>query len=252
MTTLRRVRAALNPALDIDGVLLTMYDERTNLGAQVAANVREFFKEKVFETVIPRNVRLARGAEPRAAGDGLRREIARRGGVHRARARIPGKRHVPHSHDAETPRHEESSRQRRSAVAVKPRGSYGKTTCTWQRPQRAHPRRAGRAAGPRTTEVDVDRISPERAPAASSHSRTRASTSWHSRSRATASSSRSWCGRSTTAIASSPASAAGARRSAPGSPACRSSSRTWPPARRAAARDGAHREHPARRPESHR
>jgi chromosome partitioning protein len=40
-------------------VLLTMYDERTNLGAQVAANVREFFKEKVFQTVIPRNVRLA-------------------------------------------------------------------------------------------------------------------------------------------------------------------------------------------------
>jgi chromosome partitioning protein len=59
MTTQRRVRAGLNPTLDVDGVLLTMYDERTNLGAQVAANVREFFKEKVFTTVIPRNVRLA-------------------------------------------------------------------------------------------------------------------------------------------------------------------------------------------------
>ncbi len=59
MTTLRRVRAGLNPTLEVDGVLLTMYDERTNLGAQVAANVREFFKEKVFHTVIPRNVRLA-------------------------------------------------------------------------------------------------------------------------------------------------------------------------------------------------
>ncbi len=59
MTTLRRVRAGLNPTLDVDGVLLTMYDERTNLGAQVAANVREFFKDKVFQTVIPRNVRLA-------------------------------------------------------------------------------------------------------------------------------------------------------------------------------------------------
>jgi len=59
MTTLRRVRAGLNPTLDVDGVLLTMYDERTNLGAQVASNVREFFKEKVFQTVIPRNVRLA-------------------------------------------------------------------------------------------------------------------------------------------------------------------------------------------------
>ena len=48
MTTLRRVRAGMNPALDVDGVLLTMYDERTNLGQQVADEVREFFKEKVF------------------------------------------------------------------------------------------------------------------------------------------------------------------------------------------------------------
>jgi chromosome partitioning protein len=56
--TMRRVRAALNPGLDIEGVLLTMFDERTNLGQQVATDVREFFKEKVFRTVIPRNVRL--------------------------------------------------------------------------------------------------------------------------------------------------------------------------------------------------
>ena len=56
--TMRRVRAALNPALDIEGVLLTMFDERTNLGQQVATDVRSFFKEKVFRTVIPRNVRL--------------------------------------------------------------------------------------------------------------------------------------------------------------------------------------------------
>src|SRR5437867_1299686 len=56
--TMRRVRAALNPALDIEGVLLTMFDERTNLGQQVATDVRNFFKEKVFRTVIPRNVRL--------------------------------------------------------------------------------------------------------------------------------------------------------------------------------------------------
>jgi chromosome partitioning protein len=59
VATLRRVRAALNPALDIEGVLLTMNDERTNLGQQVARDVREFFKEKVYRTVIPRNVRLA-------------------------------------------------------------------------------------------------------------------------------------------------------------------------------------------------
>jgi chromosome partitioning protein len=56
--TLRRVRSALNPSLDIEGVLLTMYDDRTNLGQSVARDVREFFKEKVFNTIIPRNVRL--------------------------------------------------------------------------------------------------------------------------------------------------------------------------------------------------
>jgi chromosome partitioning protein len=62
VSTLRRVRAVLNPSLDIEGVLLTMVDERTNLGQQVATDVRGFFKEKVFRTVIPRNVR--RGAAP--------------------------------------------------------------------------------------------------------------------------------------------------------------------------------------------
>jgi chromosome partitioning protein len=59
VATLRRVRAVLNPNLDIEGVLLTMNDERTNLGQQVARDVREFFKDKVYRTVIPRNVRLA-------------------------------------------------------------------------------------------------------------------------------------------------------------------------------------------------
>jgi chromosome partitioning protein len=56
--TLRRVRGALNPTLDIEGVVLTMYDERTNLGQLVAKDVREFFKDRVFNTIIPRNVRL--------------------------------------------------------------------------------------------------------------------------------------------------------------------------------------------------
>jgi chromosome partitioning protein len=58
VATLRRVRAALNPSLDIAGVLMTMYDERTNLGQQVARDIREFFKDRVFNTVIPRNIRL--------------------------------------------------------------------------------------------------------------------------------------------------------------------------------------------------
>jgi chromosome partitioning protein len=58
VATLRRVRGSFNPSLDIAGVLLTMYDERTNLGQQVAKDIREFFQDRVYETVIPRNVRL--------------------------------------------------------------------------------------------------------------------------------------------------------------------------------------------------
>ena len=58
VATLRRVRASLNPALDVAGVLMTMYDERTNLGQQVARDIRAFFQERVYDTVIPRNVRL--------------------------------------------------------------------------------------------------------------------------------------------------------------------------------------------------
>ncbi|HEY3885264.1 MAG TPA: ParA family protein [Vicinamibacterales bacterium] len=58
VATLRRVRSALNPSLDIAGVILTMYDERTNLGQQVARDIREFFQDRVFATVIPRNIKL--------------------------------------------------------------------------------------------------------------------------------------------------------------------------------------------------
>jgi chromosome partitioning protein len=58
VSTLKRVRAALNPSLDIEGVLFTMHDERTNLGQQVARDIRGYFQEKVFKTVIPRNIRL--------------------------------------------------------------------------------------------------------------------------------------------------------------------------------------------------
>jgi chromosome partitioning protein len=58
VATLRRVRAAFNPSLDIAGVLLTMYDERTNLGQQVSRDIRAFFQGRVYDTVIPRNIRL--------------------------------------------------------------------------------------------------------------------------------------------------------------------------------------------------
>jgi chromosome partitioning protein len=57
--TLARVRRALNPTLVIEGLLLTMFDERTNLSAAVAADLRDFYGQQVFQTVIPRNVRLA-------------------------------------------------------------------------------------------------------------------------------------------------------------------------------------------------
>ncbi len=59
MDTIDRVRQAFNPHLRIEGVLLTMYDDRTNLTRQVASDLREFFAEEVFQTVIPRSVRLA-------------------------------------------------------------------------------------------------------------------------------------------------------------------------------------------------
>ncbi len=57
--TLARLRRELNPTLAIEGLLLTMYDERTNLSAAVAKDLRDFYGSRVLETVIPRNVRLA-------------------------------------------------------------------------------------------------------------------------------------------------------------------------------------------------
>jgi chromosome partitioning protein len=57
--TLARIRRLHNPSLTIQGLLLTMYDERTNLSAAVASDLRDFYGQQVFETVIPRNVRLA-------------------------------------------------------------------------------------------------------------------------------------------------------------------------------------------------
>jgi chromosome partitioning protein len=58
LSTIDRIRASLNPRLSIEGVLLTMYDDRTNLGQQVSANIRDHFRDLVYRTVIPRNVRL--------------------------------------------------------------------------------------------------------------------------------------------------------------------------------------------------
>jgi chromosome partitioning protein len=59
LRTVEQVRTTLNPALSIQGVVLTMYDARNNLSSQVMADVREFMGDKVYETVIPRNVRVS-------------------------------------------------------------------------------------------------------------------------------------------------------------------------------------------------
>jgi len=59
MNTIHLVRTHLNPDLQLEGVLLTMYDSRTNLSAQVEAEVKKYFRDKVYRTIIPRNVRLS-------------------------------------------------------------------------------------------------------------------------------------------------------------------------------------------------
>ncbi len=59
MQTIKRIRGGLNPALKIEGILLTMVDRRTNLSGQVADNAEKYFKKLVFKTRIPRTVRLA-------------------------------------------------------------------------------------------------------------------------------------------------------------------------------------------------
>jgi chromosome partitioning protein len=95
MTTVERVRRAHNPGLEIQGVVLTMYDKRNSLSDMVAADVRGHFGSKVYDTVIPRNVRVSEApshgvpailydhrcagsqAYVHLAGEVLRREAAR-------------------------------------------------------------------------------------------------------------------------------------------------------------------------------
>ena len=86
ISTLDRVAAAFNPQLGLEGVLLTMYDDRTNLSQQVAQNLREFFGDKLFKTSIPRNIRLAEAPshgkpvalyDPRSRGAEAYNELAR-------------------------------------------------------------------------------------------------------------------------------------------------------------------------------
>lgn len=85
MHTLDRIRETFNEKLALEGVVLTMYDDRTNLAQQVTENLREFFKEKLFRTTIPRNVRLAEAPsygkpvalyDPRSRGAETYRDLA--------------------------------------------------------------------------------------------------------------------------------------------------------------------------------
>ncbi|MCQ2451551.1 MAG: AAA family ATPase [Oscillospiraceae bacterium] len=59
IATIRTVKKRLNPAIDIEGVLLTMFDGRTNFASQVANEVKKYFKQKVYRVIIPRNVRIS-------------------------------------------------------------------------------------------------------------------------------------------------------------------------------------------------
>ena len=86
MNTVKLVRKKLNPKLALDGIALTMYDARTNLGAQVVHEVRAHFPEEAFETLIPRNVRLSEAPsygipiseyDPKCAGSAAYRELAK-------------------------------------------------------------------------------------------------------------------------------------------------------------------------------
>ncbi|KAA0253522.1 ParA family protein [Acidobacteria bacterium ACD] len=102
LSTVDRVREALNPGLKIAGILATMWDERTNLGRQVLNDIRAFFGEQAFETVVPRNVRLgeapsfgkpiflydvkSRGAEAYLA---VARELMTRGAVAAPQPGVP-------------------------------------------------------------------------------------------------------------------------------------------------------------------
>lgn len=94
--TIDRVKEAFNPALRIQGVLLTMYDDRTNLTRQVEADLREFFGKEVFQTVIPRSIRLAEAPsfgqsilayDPRSRGAEAYIQLAKEILAHEQRAR---------------------------------------------------------------------------------------------------------------------------------------------------------------------
>ncbi len=98
MDTIDRLKSAFNPDLKIEGVLLTMYDDRTNLTRQVENDLREFFGSEVFKTVIPRSIRLAEAPsfgksilayDPRSRGAEAYIQLAKEVLAHEQRAARP-------------------------------------------------------------------------------------------------------------------------------------------------------------------
>lgn len=96
MDTIDRLKNAFNPELKVEGVLLTMYDDRTNLTKQVETDLREFFGSEVFKTVIPRSIRLAEAPsfgksilayDPRSRGAEAYIQLAKEVLAHEQRAR---------------------------------------------------------------------------------------------------------------------------------------------------------------------
>ncbi len=96
MDTIDRIKDGFNPQLKVEGVLLTMYDDRTNLTRQVESDLREFFADEVFRTVVPRSVRLAEAPsfgktilayDPRSRGAEAYIQLAKEILAHEQRAR---------------------------------------------------------------------------------------------------------------------------------------------------------------------
>ncbi len=87
LKTVEQVRSTLNPELSIHGIVLTMFDSRNNLSNQVVADVREFMGAKVYDTMIPRNVRISGSAVLRQAGAGLRSQMRRQRSLSGSRPR---------------------------------------------------------------------------------------------------------------------------------------------------------------------
>ena len=251
LKTVEQVREQLNPGLTIHGIVLTMYDARNNLSGQVVADVREFMGPKVYDTIIPRNVRVSEapsygkpvlvydlkcsGSEAylRLATEIIQREKELcaadvRANVSSQQSPVaatatgdlrPGVRMTESS--GETAMAEEGD-----PVAI--------GTRTGRVDRRCRRRKLGRSGHAASGGCRPVRCGPMRAIRDARLPRP-SSTNWPPRCASAASSSRSWCARCAarrTATRSSPASGAGGRRSAPDCTRCRSSSSKRPTPKR--------------------